>query len=216
MEKSFLLIQKELIYLFKSLKSTWVMCIIFLVAFPLLCPEIGVAAMAMVPYYLIYGVMAHEEKCQSEAMTLILPVTRKNIVQSKYLLGILYAIMGMLIALVAFKTRSMISPTPFVNILTSNYWVTASMLVTIAVVFVAVILPLIYKFGTIKMRYVIFGLYFIIFASAGAVQSIARELNLKAISLNPAVATVLAIILLIGGYSLSYYVSARIFQKKEF
>lgn len=216
MESILLLIQKEIIYLIKSLKSTWVMCLLFLIGFPLVAPEMGIAAMAIVPYCLIYGVMAHEEKCQSEAMTLVLPVTRHDIVGAKYCLGILYGVLGMPIMLVSFKIRALMSPTPFVTSLEHQYMAIGVMLVGMAMLFVAIVVPLILKFGTIKMRYIIFILYFVIFAFAGAIQSIFEVAHIDLIHISGPIGVLLGIVGLLAIYGLSYKLSVRIYDKKEF
>ena len=60
MSTTTLLIRKELMYLFRNLKFTWVTTLILVLVFAVVYPGANLVACIIGPYMLVYGVMAHE------------------------------------------------------------------------------------------------------------------------------------------------------------
>lgn len=113
--------------------------------------ENTILLMLMVPMFISLVViesMADDENTKWDRLALAMPITRKTIVRSKYLLLILLLIAGMIpatglayIILFIMDTLNM-----------SRLWLTSYGVFAMALVFVAAAIPIIYKFGAEKSR----------------------------------------------------------------
>lgn len=222
MSNTFLLMKKEWMYLFKCLKSTWIICMLFATVFCVLAPQMCFIAVVIVPYYLIYGVMAHEEQCHSNMLNYTLPVTKQEIVKSKYLLGLIYSLgVGIIVTSVLYLgTTSQLADIEifkqmgFINI--------SSLLIGVALFYTGLIIPIILQFGCMKMRLVMLAIYALLFGISSIILSIIKEgiadsvermdvlIQIQNTSLIGII--ILAIVIII--YMVSYWISLNIIKKK--
>ena len=222
MSNTLLLMKKEWMYLFKCLKSTWIICMLFATVFCVLAPQMCFIAVVIVPYYLIYGVMAHEEQCHSNMLNYTLPVTKQEIVKSKYLLGLIYSLgVGIIVTSVLYLgTTSQLADIEifkqmgFINI--------SSLLIGVALFYTGLIIPIILQFGCMKMRLVMLAIYALLFGISSIILSIIKEgiadsvermdvlIQIQNTSLIGII--ILAIVIII--YMVSYWISLNIIKKK--
>ncbi|EON73351.1 ABC-2 transporter permease [Lysinibacillus sphaericus] len=101
--------------------------------------------------------LTYDELCNWDKYANTLPISKGEIVLSKYILSIILMIIGLVIAL------------PFVilinryttNISTTDFFLIFSLIVTVAFCMLATLLPIYIKFGSIKGRMVVIALCFI-------------------------------------------------------
>lgn len=141
---------------------------------------------------------------------LSLPVTRKEVVASKYLLSIVLCLIGTGLSFLISTAVLTIKPVEDFGI-TEHLYVTGA-IVCAALFFAAILLPLTFRFGVEKSRIFMIA----IFAAPTAMVIVLGKLKVpmptEASLLNLAKFLPAAVIVL---YLLSYLVSVRIFAKKE-
>lgn len=153
--------------------------------------------------------LAYDENCKWDRYALSMPISRKMIVLSKYVFGLLLLLISMAIVtplsmVVVSYTREMkMMPTFMITLVVNG----------IAVLFLSVLLPLLFKFGVEKGRLFMFMIFFIPMAIAYLYNkmnlSLPSKETLKILGyLSP---VFLVIILLI-----SITISIKIYEKKEF
>lgn len=219
-----LLMRKEFMYLFKNLKYNWVLSLICVTIFCILVPSLSFVTVIITPYFLVYGIMAHEEQNHSDALNYTLPVSRKDICISRYLSGLVYAIVTALGVSITLSTGLVVKSGYNVMFKQMEGINIFSILVGIALIYTAIIIPIIYKFGCIKMRIAMLVIYILCFACSEIFMSILQEMtggmSIEQVDLNTQVVIEGAgggWILLIGGiiYIVSYVISVGILNKKE-
>jgi len=153
---------------------------------------------------------AYDEMAKWDYYALSLPVTKRQIVLSKYLLVLFFDVISILIVLLIYLVKNLIN----IETILSLCAMSAS-----ALMMAAVLLPLLYKLGTQKAR--IWMILIILLPTAGMMllakfKIIGTTGGLAAISDSTAelliyLAVPVALLLLVG----SYFLSCKIFQKKE-
>lgn len=157
----------------------------------------------------------YDEYNKWDAYAITLPNGRKNIVKSKYFATILMIIIGMIISIVITGTIGILG-----NKLNVSEFFDSAMGSAFAIIFVVSIMyPLIYKFGAEKGRIFLFVIGFLFSAMIGAIVLGIEKLGIDLSFMIPFfnqyflyILPMTAIILLL----ISYLVSYRIYQKKEF
>jgi len=146
-----------------------------------------------------------------ERYALSMPVTRKEIVGSKYLLSLILCLAGAAVSFpVSLAVLKMTGPVEGFGM--SEYLYSSVALISIAYLYIAVLLPLIFKFGVEKCRLIMIAVFaaptaaLIALSKAGV--SMPSEASLKAfIQLLPALVILLNLV--------SYFISVRIFSARE-
>lgn len=95
--------------------------------------------------------MSYDETGQWYRYAFSLPVSRRTLVLSKYMLGFLTALGGLLVC--AIGNLVILSLTNWENALES--WVTIGACLEVGVIFLSVLIPLLFKFGVEKGRFLI-------------------------------------------------------------
>lgn len=218
MNKVGMLVQKDLIYLSTSLKQLVFMSVVFAFVFPAGNITLALAVPSMVVYLLTYGVFAYEEKNKVNLLNISLPVDRKALCASKYLTGLIYAIATSLITLLGAVAGGRFLGTNTgdntIGLMTNTMFT----LFAIALIYNSMILPGIIYFGTLKMKYVVFALYFVSFIILGVLGS---NDNLKQVQifLQKVLTNTSSLMILAGSvivYIISYVISINLYAHKEF
>ena len=138
-----------------------------------------------------------------------LPVSRSDVVMSKYILSYLFALAGGLIALLIGWINGIIKNSGnFFEMLVSAY-----VMFSIAIVFVSVLLPLIYKFGVERSRIIIIAAVAIpvvaVFAivKTGVATMPNDQMVTRILFLSPFILAICVV--------LSYAISNMVYRKKE-
>lgn len=137
-----------------------------------------------------------------------LPVTRKKIVGAKYLLGVILTVLGGLISLLGIWIISLIQEVPDLNM---NFMIIAGTF-TASFFYLALLLPVLYKFGAEKSRFIMLAIFFIPFGLVYLLGQLGITM--------PSEQTIVAFLKLapLGAillYVISYFISCAIYRKKE-
>ncbi len=148
--------------------------------------------------------MAYDEKANFYKYSLTMPVSRTDIVASKYLLSLICALFSIVISA---AIGAVLSKNPTESILTS---VTS---MSIGITLAALILPFIFKLGVEKGRLIMIVLFLvptavIMFFSNTTIKPPSEEVVMQWMHLSPVIA--LAVI------AISFFISTRIFNSLEF
>ena len=153
--------------------------------------------------------LAYDENCKWDRYALSMPISRKMIVLSKYVFGIVLILISMAIVaplsmMVVTYTREMELKAAMIIILVVN---------GIAILFLSILLPLLFKFGVEKGRLLMFVIFFIPLAFVYIYKKINLGLPSKeTFELLGYLSPVFLIIIVL----ISMVISIRIYEKKEF
>lgn len=152
--------------------------------------------LCMLPYYMM--------QMTQETLFLILPCNRKRIVQERYLTALLVLIPGLILSLVS---RLLLGPESLSMLLLQ---LSACLLI------LAIQIPLIYKFGTVRARLLLLFTMALFFGSSGAIAALVSSVQeteiLRTLGLIAWIALPVSVALL----GVSYLISLAIYEKKEF
>ena len=206
------LIYKDLLTLWKNLRNYLLMCVIFQVAsiagedfeFMRFYPLILVASLP-------HTLLAYDERSGWEKYALTLPLGRKKLVGSKYLVGLLLIGGSFLLAAVTGLVRGWREGffDPF------DYWFELCVLLTLGVSVMGVALPMSFRLGTEKGRMANMVCYGILGAVLVLVVLLGDKLGLPQMSLNEWV-IVPFLVLPAAVLPVSWALSVRWYEKREF
>jgi ABC-type transport system involved in multi-copper enzyme maturation permease subunit len=142
------LIIKDLLNLKKNLNTVIVLIIFYaLIGYTSSDPSMLIAMISLVLTMMTMTTMSYDDLAKWDKYALTMPVSRKSIVLSKYILSIFLALTGIIIStVIAFVLMNL------KNYETSNLMIIAYSIFLISLVFSSIILPLIFKFGVEKSR----------------------------------------------------------------
>ena len=166
------LVKKDIIFLVASLKSTLVSITLLAVFLPLTGIGFGIAMPALVCYIGFYGVLAYEERSKMHLLNLALPVTRKEICLSKYVYAIGLVIFATILSSIGTSIGVMITESGEMSEFISRLPGYMALMFAVAVIYLSVIIPCVFYWGTIKARYVLMGIYMMIFIGASNINLI--------------------------------------------
>lgn len=152
--------------------------------------------------------IAYDEKSNWDKYALTMPISRKDLVTSKYVFGLLCMLLGIVIVILFRAVIAAVKAEPFEYDLLSLLLV----LFSSGVLFLSLSMPLVYRFGTEKGRFLLIAIAIVILLpmTSGSVQKYQSTL----ISIIDYL-YLLPIIALIIGY-LSMLISIKIVEKKSF
>lgn len=203
------LILKDLLNLKSTFKMLGVMMLFFAVVF---IPQGNGFIFGMI--ILMFAMMvvttiSYDDLAKWDAYALTMPVTRKEMVLSKYLVMAILNTLGAVLSLIVGIVGSVIMRQSFdleiLAIIGSIYLV--------AFIFGSVIIPLIYKFGTEKARLMLFLCALLPTALILLVEQFNVPLPIIG---NPWIYLILLIGFSVAGVILSYLISLKIYSQKEF
>jgi len=152
---------------------------------------------------------AYDSQSGWETYVLSIPVSRKDVVLSKYVLALLLAVAGSLLAMLVGWLNGIIKNTSnFSEVLITSY-----MLFAVAVVFLSILLPLVYKFGVERSRVIILAVFAIpiaagfVLGQTGTVPEINEQTINRILLLSPLAIVVCSIV--------SFMTSHAIYRKQE-
>lgn len=217
MKATLLLIRKEWLYLSRNLKSLWITTCVLLLIFVMIYPTGILTAGIIGPYMLVYGVMAYEEQSHSEMLNGMLPVSYREICRSKYVLGLVYMILITIAGTSILILGRSLGANRY-DIFEVLDWGSVLMILGGgALLYTAFIIPMIYKFGCIKMKIVMALIYGGVFGLSISVANVLEEVQVdfNYVWNESFLETSLLIIGLVA-YGVSYLISLRILRNKEY
>lgn len=164
----------------------------------------------ILPFITQITLFALDDGCHFDRFALSAPISRKQVPAARYALTL---------GLILFSSIAM----SVIILLTQGQTVSVALLFAIsfviATLFVSIELPILYRFGTQNARYILMGLYFLIFfGSTFLSKYIPKILIILRQFLEAPQPLIVAALFLITAicFFLSYFISARIYEKKEF
>lgn len=151
---------------------------------------------------------SYDKQTKWDAFALALPISRKAVVLSKYVLALLLSLLGMLLsACIGTMDHYLFAKTGTIaEVLLESY-----ALFAVAIVYLSILLPLVYKFGAERSRLLIIAVFAIpaviigIGSQSGSLPD--EQLIMQLLRFSP--------LILIVSFGLSFVISKAIFQKKE-
>lgn len=203
------LILKDLLNLKGTFKTVGVMILFFAVVFIPAGNDFIFGIIIIMFAMMVITTMSYDDLAKWDAYALTMPVTRKEIVLSKYLvLGILN-ISGAILSLIIGIIGTIIMGRSF----SMEILAIIGVIFLIALVFGSLILPLINKFGTEKARLMLF---LCILIPMGIIFLLEKTNIPIPTTDNPWIYLFLLIGFTLGSLIISFVISLRIYEKKEF
>lgn len=202
------LIIKDLLNLKKNLNTVIVLIIFYaLIGYTSSDPSMLIAMISLVLTMMTITTMSYDDLAKWDKYALTMPVSRKSIVLSKYILSIFLALTGIIIStVIAFVLMNL------KNYETSNLMIIAYSIFLISLVFSSIILPLIFKFGVEKSRLMMMAAIGIPIAITYLLYRMGIELPDEEVLLNLLkLSPVITIIVIFISFCISY----SIYKKKD-
>ena len=159
---------------------------------------------------LILSTFSYDDTSKWDRYAAAMPVYRKQIVLAKYLLAFLLAVIGIGVGFVFSYVINFIQHVPF----DSTILVVGYTVFLVILFYMSILFPLVYRFGVEKSRMLLMVIFLIPFLAIMGLSSMSTDL--PAVS-EVAVKTALYVapLLIFVLYVISYFISCRIFQKKD-
>ena len=214
------LIIKDLCVL-KNQMKTLLLVLAFFIIFSII-NEDATFILFLVPFYMIMILITtfnYDEFNKWDSYCNSLPLSRKEIVKSKYILFNATSLIALILGILAsFIIPSFIENTTFESLFASIIGVAFGICLVISL-----LIPFYYKFGSSKGRIMLFLCIVILALLIGAITSLDIFNNKELMNiinslnnLNLGMFTLLLIILTVIIMFISYYISVRIYKNKEF
>lgn len=213
------LLLKDLLNLKTTAKSLCFMMLIFCVIF---IPLGNIVTM----YFLlmIFGVMlpvttlSLDEVANWDRYALTMPVSRRDLVRSKFILMIVLTLFGMAFSLVLTAVAVLVLPDFYAGSI--GLFTIMAVIFALSPLYGSIILPVYYKFGIDRMRYIMIALMAIIGAMIVGFFMVFEDFVLgeasSAFGLNPAITVLAALVVSLAVMAVSYRISCGIYERKEF
>lgn len=144
------LVLKDLLNLQGYLKTIFVFVVFYSMLSFTMDDVSFVAGMLIVLFAMIpIASFTYDKQAKWDVFGQTLPVTRKQMVQSKYVVALLFIVIGIVLSCIITGTATFIkeSSVEVVELIAAN-----SMVASVGIILLAIMLPLIYKFGVEKSR----------------------------------------------------------------
>jgi len=194
----------------KKYSRTVLLIVVFYIFFAFMMDSMSFMSGMIILMFAVTTVSSFSYDSQSgwETYALTLPLHKRNFVLSKYVLALLLTISGTLLSVLAnwlfglFKHKSNFSET-----LVTSYTIFA-----IAVIFLCIMLPLIYRFGAERSRVIILAVFAIPAAALVVLSQTGMPMPDEALISRLLLSSPLV---LIAASAISFALSCRIFQRKQ-
>lgn len=206
------LIQKDLYSLRGSLKSILLIMVLFGILF---IPQAGgisfIAVTVFIMPSLVISTISMDDFVKWDKYALTLPLSRKDIVKSKYELLLLLSIIGAIIGLAVTAVYNLVVNQASVE----DILMMGIMMVAISIALLGIVMPVIYKFGVEKARILMMACIFLpIILILGLVYA-AENLGVGLPEVSSLLLIVMTLIISAAVFLLSYFVSLRIYSKTD-
>lgn len=203
------ILYKDLMNLRRYLRQLVLVFAVLLVIFSFSDSNYGfISAYAvMLSMMTVISSLAYDEQAHWDKYAMTMPLSRKTLVGSKYLLGLVVALAGSVIALVVIVGGALFANQNLLEGLS----VVASCL-CVALIMLAILLPFIYKLGVEKARMMMLAIFLLPTLAVLGASRLGLQMPGDSFWLGVAIALP---IVTIAGYFISFLVSVHIFNKKE-
>ena len=211
------LILKDLLNLRKNLKTIIIMCLFYTLLFSTLNPTFLSGMITILFAMQILTTFSYDDYSKWNMYALSLPITKKQLVLSKYILGISFIIFGGVFSFILTSLLSLFKGSFILGDLVASIIGSTG----IMILMILILLPLIFKYGVERSRIMLLALFAIptvliliiskVLALTGIPFPSEEQLN----ALLPVICIIATLILIAGSY-VSYMISVKIVTKKEY
>lgn len=206
------LLIKDILGLRRYFFSFAVICLAFLILSVLMKTAMFVSSILAVLFLMMpLTVFSYDESAKWDAYGLTLPVSRKQIVLSRYVLTLLMLAVGSLIGAVFTYGITLL---PGVEETSQGMLEVIPVICGMGLIILAVVFPLIYKFGAEKGRYLMIAVFLLLMIVTLLFNQISgwKEQLLPLLVFLPYAAPIVGLAFM----AVSYWISCRIYENKEF
>ncbi|MTL83259.1 ABC-2 transporter permease [Turicibacter sanguinis] len=211
------LILKDLLNLRKNLKTIIIMCLFYTLLFSTLNPTFLSGMITILFAMQILTTFSYDDYSKWNMYALSLPTTKKQLVLSKYILGISFIIFGGVFSFILTSLLSLFKGSFILGDLVASIIGSTG----IMILMILILLPLIFKYGVERSRIMLLAIFAIptvliliiskVLALTGIPFPSEEQLN----ALLPVICIIATLILIAGSY-VSYMTSVKIVTKKEY
>ena len=211
------LILKDLLNLRKNLKTIIIMCLFYTLLFSTLNPTFLSGIITILFAMQILTTFSYDDYSKWNMYALSLPITKKQLVLSKYILGISFIIFGGVFSFILTSLLSLFKGSFILGDLVASIIGSTG----IMILMILILLPLIFKYGVERSRIMLLAIFAIptvliliiskVLALTGIPFPSEEQLN----ALLPVIC-IIATLILIAGIYVSYMTSVKIITKKEY
>ncbi|MCU7203231.1 ABC-2 transporter permease [Turicibacter sanguinis] len=211
------LILKDLLNLRKNLKTIIIMCLFYTLLFSTLNPTFLSGMITILFAMQILTTFSYDDYSKWNMYALSLPITKKQLVLSKYILGISFIIFGGVFSFILTSLLSLFKGSFILGDLVASIIGSTG----IMILMILILLPLIFKYGVERSRIMLLAIFAIptvliliiskVLALTGIPFPSEEQLN----ALLPVICIIATLILIAGSY-VSYMISVKIVTKKEY
>lgn len=211
------LILKDLLNLRKNLKTIIIMCLFYTLLFSTLNPTFLSGMITILFAMQILTTFSYDDYSKWNMYALSLPITKKQLVLSKYILGISFIIFGGVFSFILTSLLSLFKGSFILGDLVASIIGSTG----IMILMILILLPLIFKYGVERSRIMLLAIFAIptvliliiskVLALTGIPFPSEEQLNV----LLPVICIIATLILIAGSY-VSYMTSVKIVTKKEY
>ena len=211
------LILKDLLNLRKNLKTIISMCLFYTLLFSTLNPTFLSGMITILFAMQILTTFSYDDYSKWNMYALSLPITKKQLVLSKYILGISFIIFGGVFSFILTSLLSLFKGSFILGDLVASIIGSTG----IMILMILILLPLIFKYGVERSRIMLLAIFAIptvliliiskVLALTGIPFPSEEQLN----ALLPVICIIATLILIAGSY-VSYMTSVKIVTKKEY
>lgn len=211
------LILKDLLNLKKAIKTMLIVGISYSIFFSTVQPTFLTGILTLLFSMQSLSSFSYDEYAKWDSYALTFPISRKDLVFSKYILFMTFPIIGSVLSIILSTIICLFKQTLIVE----EIFASAMGFLFSMEILLLILLPLIFKFGIERGRIMITVVSFSIFGIGFLVIKLIQALNLPFLSLEqiytltPIIPWIALVMVALIAY-LSYQVSLRIVEKKEY
>lgn len=204
------LLVKDILGIRRYLRTMGVLCAFFVVLSLLMHSATYISSMLSFLFLMMpLTVFSYDESAKWDAYGLTMPITRNQVVLGRYLLSLLMMVAG---AVIGFAASSLLSLLPNMEGSMAEMALIIRVVCGMGMIFLSIVLPLIYKFGAEKGRYIMMAVLLGIFILFYLINS----MNLMQWE-NQGTRTIFYLLPVLGlaCLAVSYGIACRVYQNKE-
>lgn len=205
------LILKDLFILKQNYKTFFVLIIFFILAmFQNSSAASFTSVINAVFTMMITTTISYDNLAKWDKYALTMPITRKEMVLSKYICSIIFNLIGLVLGIVIVFAMGIVRN----NLNITEIFISAISSAIVMIIFISLMFPLVYKFGVEKFRIFLILIFMIPVFFILALRNMTNvgELIDKWLIYIIISVPVIAVI----GFVLSYFISIKIYENKEF
>lgn len=167
---------------------------------------------------LTIATFSYDENVKWDCYALTLPIDRKDIVRSKY---VFYYILTAMMSFVCLIMIMLLGYLEYQSLFYEDYLISLIVMVAISLIYMMILFPLLFKYGAEKARYALISLAVVpiligFIGSTGIIPTDSIIVMIETLFNSPASSIIILIVLLFAINGISYLISLKIIEKKEY